>query len=321
MRIVLVWLRKLRTGVIVQFLAFSLPCIGCTSPFSDLQSAHVLDKGETELTGHYSSVSFTNDGNRERIQASFGVQAAIGVDGDADFRMRYERIQLEDGNSAINVFGAGPKMVIVEDRVAFLLPFGFAFGENISTSETWETHPTFLFSSSPITWLEVNASAKALFRLSSAAGIPRLAFNLGFGIGPDPRRVVLRPEIGFMFDPGGNGYYSHLSVGVTFALGDPKSGRGVREQAAGKFGYSGVEFRERNGMVEIIGGITNGTGRDYMGAKFLVVIYDALGGVLAKDYVHISNFKDGETRSFNTYIVQVEYSRIDTCTIWFDDGY
>ncbi|HQU71054.1 MAG TPA: hypothetical protein PKV71_06630 [Calditrichia bacterium] len=44
-----------------------------------------------------------------------------------------------------------------------------------------------------------------------------VAFNLGLGISSDLNRWALRPEVGYLFNPGENGHYFHWSLGVSVA--------------------------------------------------------------------------------------------------------
>jgi hypothetical protein len=43
-----------------------------------------------------------------------------------------------------------------------------------------------------------------------------LGFNLGFGIGSPARRTILRPEIGFVANPGERGVIWSFGLGVSF---------------------------------------------------------------------------------------------------------
>jgi hypothetical protein len=297
--------------------------LGCTSPFSDLQTGRVLEKGQTEMTPFYSAVSFGNEGESTRIQTSYGMIVGIGLDEErrSDLRMRYERISLEGDDDEINVVGLGPKFRIAPDDVALLLPVGFAFGDGVKTSKTWETQPTILMTGSPASWLEVTGSVKALIRLNSEGSDPRIAFNLGAGLGPDPRRLALHPEVGFMINPGADGYYYHLSLGFSVGWGESSVTAGGQRTASGEFAYSHVDFREKQGFVEVSGEIVNQTGLSYVSANFVVLCYDSLGRVVTKDHVTFSSFKNGQTRSFKTLVIGAEFSEIAVCRIRFEGGF
>ena len=59
--------------------------------------------------------------------------------------------------------------------------------------------------------------------LSGEGPDTRMAFNAGFGIGPNATRFIVRPEVGVMFcitdadDP-----FFHFGIGMSFANSDKK---------------------------------------------------------------------------------------------------
>ena len=187
-------------------------------PFSDLQSAKLVGKGRIELTPGFSSVSVTAEGESQHIQNNFGIQAGYGVSKFMDFRLRYERIQLDTGGDesyGLNVLGFGPKFSLVKDWVAIFLPVGFAFGSDVEVSQTWQFQPTLLFTVPFNKNIELNTSAKGLIWFQSGND-SLVAFNLGFGLSSDLDKWAIRPEIGFLIDPGKKGHYMHLSIGFNY---------------------------------------------------------------------------------------------------------
>jgi hypothetical protein len=192
---------------------------GCAPVFSDLQSATLVGKGKYEVTPGFSTVSFSNEGETEHIQNHFGLQAAYGVHSNVDLRLRFERIDVDtesDESMGANVLGFGPKIGLVQDKVALYLPIGFAFGEDIEeVSKTWEFHPTLLYTLFVGKNFELNPSAKALIPLNRENSDVLVAFNLGAGISSDLTKWVIRPEYGFLFNPGEDGHYSQFSIGFT----------------------------------------------------------------------------------------------------------
>jgi hypothetical protein len=186
----------------------------CAPPFSELQSARLAGTDRVELTGSYGSVSFSDDDETEKVQNQYGVQLATGISNAVDARLRYERITADDGDGALNVLGFGPKVRLMPDRFALYVPVGFAFGEDVDVSETWQIHPTLLATVPVVDMVEVNGSAKLLIPFESDFDTT-VAFNLGLGIG-DMNRIVVRPEVGFLFNPGEDGYFRHFSIGLTY---------------------------------------------------------------------------------------------------------
>lgn len=194
---------------------------GCAPPFSTLQSAKLAGKGKAEITPIFSIVHFLNDGEMTHIQNEYGLQGAYGLNDKIDFRLRYEFINVEYDDPyygtidvSAHVIGLGPKIEIYKDMHALHLPIGFAFGEDIDFSETWQFHPTFLFSLSVGKNVEFNPSIKILVPLTGDGDV-LVAFNLGAGISGDLKKWAIRPETGFLINPGEDGHFMHFSIGVS----------------------------------------------------------------------------------------------------------
>lgn len=194
---------------------------GCAPVFSDLQSARLVEPGQVEVTPAAGRVSWREDGESEHVQNQFGIHMATGLARSVDLRVRLEsvRIPQEDTpDGSVWVAGAGPKFSLVRDRLAFSLPVGFAFGEDIEVSKTWAVHPTLHFTLPAGRSAEVNASAKYLIPLHDDGGDNLAAVNLGLALGRDVRRWAIRPEVGILFNPGEPGLFWHASLGFTVAV-------------------------------------------------------------------------------------------------------
>ena len=146
------------------------------------------------------------------MEDHYGIQAATGVHDRIDLRVRY----VHASGTGVNAFGFGPKLSLLPDRLAVAVPVGFAFGENVAVSESWELHPTLLFTQQLAERAELNVSAKSLIRLGE--GDTLWGFNLGFGLG-DLERWVVRPEVGLLFNPGEDGHFLQASLGFTWFAG------------------------------------------------------------------------------------------------------
>ena len=214
---------------------FLLVCLtvlfpGCAPVFSEMQSAKLIGPGHVEITSSFSSVSISSEGESEHIQNQFGVQAGLGVNRIMDFRLRYEHISVDmevlagglnsfglgiPESFGVNILGFGPKFSLVKDWVAIFVPVGFAFGEDLEVSDTWQIHPTLLLTLPISKYIEFNSSAKALIPFQSGQET-LVAFNLGIGISPNLEKWVIRTEIGFLYNPGESGHFMHLSVGYTY---------------------------------------------------------------------------------------------------------
>jgi len=97
-----------------------------------MQSARLVGQGRKEITPTYSHVSVGSGDNVEHVQYQVGVQGAIGLSQKLGLRMRYERIQLANGepdeSSGTDVLAIGPKFSLVRDRVALGIPVDAAPG-------------------------------------------------------------------------------------------------------------------------------------------------------------------------------------------------
>jgi hypothetical protein len=190
----------------------------CAPVFSELQSARTVGKNKLEVTPSYSDVKMKDEGKNYDVQSHLGVQLAYGLSPKVDLRFRYEYIWFKDNGfkDGIKVMGIGPKFSLSENKVAFAVPIGRAFGEG--TEETWEIHPTFLFTIPAIKdKLDINISPKCLIPLNG--GDVLVAINLGFSISDNFNKWALRPEYGILFKPGESGYYHHLSLGFSWTFG------------------------------------------------------------------------------------------------------
>ncbi len=194
-------------------LGCALLVAGCAPVFSDLQSARLVGRGRVELTPSASSLSFADDEGSDHVENHYGLQLATGIAPRVDLRARYERAP------GVNVVGFGPKLALVKDTLAFALPVGFAFGEDIDSGETWEAHPTLLATWRAAKGAEFSVSGKILLPLSGDERETLYAVNLGLGLGRDVARWAIRPEVGFLWNPGESGHYTHLSLGFSYALG------------------------------------------------------------------------------------------------------
>jgi len=194
---------------------------GCAPVFSEMQSAKLAGKGRVEVTPSLSKTDYTNEGESGEVQTHMGLQLATGLADGTDLRVRYERISVDlddDDARVFHVLGFGPKLGIKKDRHALYLPVGFTFGDDVrDSSETWQFHPTLLFTVPLGDAVEFNPSGKALIPLSRDGGDVLLAFNLGAGFSSDFESWIVRPEIGYLFstDSNAEGHYTHFSIGLT----------------------------------------------------------------------------------------------------------
>jgi len=209
----------------VTFLALASTLVfaaGCVAPFSDLQSAKMLGKGNFEVTPGFTTVSISDEGETQHVQDHYGAQLGYGIAKFLDFRLRYEHISAtieDDGEETIcaNVLAFGPKFRLAKDWLAVYIPIGFGFGGDLDSediSETWQVHPTLLATLPIGKFLEINPSAKIMIPFSNDEFDTLYAFNLGLAISSDVSKWALRPEVGICTNFEG-GHFLQFSIGLT----------------------------------------------------------------------------------------------------------
>lgn len=196
---------------------------GCIAPFSDLQSAKLLGKGNFEVTPGYSAYMAEDEGNMEKVQDHFLVQGGYGLTNFLDLRLRYEHVSalaIEGDSVKANILAFGPKMRLAKNWLALYVPIGFAFGGDVEgSSESWQIHPTLLMTLPIAKYFELNPSAKIMIPLSNAEELRTLyAFNLGLALSTDVSKWAIRPEIGLCTTFEGD-YFLQYSIGLTLGSG------------------------------------------------------------------------------------------------------
>jgi hypothetical protein len=212
----------LRT-VRVSALAVIVLASACAAPFSELQSARLAGRGVVEITPSYSYVGGSDEDESAKLQDNFGVQLATGLSSRVDLRARIEHMRIDvddaDLDFSATAVGFGPKFGLIPNQLALYLPFGFAFGDEVEQADTWQVHPTLIWTIPVADALEINSSIKALVPLAESDTDVLGAFNIGLGISPDLSRWAIRPEFGILKNPGEEGTVRHFSLGATFYLG------------------------------------------------------------------------------------------------------
>jgi hypothetical protein len=183
----------------------------CAPVFSSLQSAKLIGKGNVEVAPHFTSTSAIGEGESEHVQNHFGFQLGYGLSNHIDIITRYENIAGSMGNISANVFGIGPKVSLIKDRMAAYVPVGFAFGGDLGGVSEFEVQPTLLFTMPVGKYVEINPSAKGIIGDDFY-----YAVNLGLGLSTDFTKYVIRPEYGMLFNPGESGHFGQFSIGASF---------------------------------------------------------------------------------------------------------
>jgi hypothetical protein len=174
---------------------------GCVTVFSEFQSARTLGEGNKEITANISAINYTGEGESDYHQTNIGVQFGVGLNKSVDLRFRIENLNLEGepgDNFKYYAVGVGPKISLIKDKMSVYVPIGFAIGEDLNTDETFEIHPTLLYTLPVSDDFEVNTSGKYILAFEDDRN-NAVAFNVGVGIFKNS--FIFRPEIGFMVYP------------------------------------------------------------------------------------------------------------------------
>jgi len=158
----------------------------------------------------------------EDVQRQLGFQLAIGTSDRHNVRFRYVHVDgapydVLDQTIDVDaeVVSLGLKYGLLKDYVALYFPVGFAFGDEIDESKTWSFHPTVLIRLPLSRYLEINPSYKAMIPISRDDDV-LYALNIGLGLSTNLEKWAIRPETGFLFNPGEDGHYGHFSMGATW---------------------------------------------------------------------------------------------------------
>ena len=188
----------------------------CAPVFSELQTAKTVGKDNVEVVPTYSSVSYRDKEETEGFQNQIGLQVAYGVTNNFDIRGRLEHIWLKDskGEEGVTIFGVGPKLGILKDKISFYLPVGRALGSDYS--ETWQLHPTLLMTLPALkNKIDITLAPKYLMLLCEDC--PNYgAVNLGFSFSNDLTKWAIRPEYGILFHPETSSRFRQFSLGFVY---------------------------------------------------------------------------------------------------------
>jgi hypothetical protein len=101
--------------------------------------------------------------------------------------------------------------------VALNLPIGVVFGGDVDdSSDTWTVAPTLLATIDAAPGISVTPSVKGIYPFAVDDPEVLLGFHLGLGMEVLEGQVVIRPEGGYVINPGDEGSNWGWTVGVSF---------------------------------------------------------------------------------------------------------
>lgn len=203
--------------------------MNCAPITSDMMSAKTAGQGGIEITMNVGSLAMDDEmvETEGSVQDNLGGSFAYGITDNIDVRARFESIEIasseEDDvemSSSYSLMSFGIKYGILEDRLAFYLPYSSYNTDEEGADPANLIAPTLLYTATVGEAFELTPSVKYLVPLGDIAedNDPGLAYNLGFGyqlLG----KFTLRGEWG-QYIPGGDGEttFSQTSFGLTYKL-------------------------------------------------------------------------------------------------------
>ncbi len=247
-------MRHVVNALVVSLIGLSY---ACAPVFSDFTDARTEGKGKVELGASYSQTAlFADTLNRfatpadfwegisdesfddqaialqhtTTLYATYGLLDAVDLRGFAGFITTNSLFFSPDGNDDalkpddVFFFAVGPKIEVIQQHVAFYFPFGSMFYLNTNKKRSIDSnfdgttihfHPTMLISYDIHPYARLTQSAKILFNFADDADV-LLAANTGLALGNQGFRI--RPEIGFMTQPGEQDWFMHYGIGFTLGF-------------------------------------------------------------------------------------------------------
>ena len=92
-----------------------------------------------------------------------------------------------------------------------------------------------------------------------------------------------------------------------------------KKPAGNGFYYENVSFKN-DVMNQVLGEITNESGKDYLLANFILSVYDRNAKLLQTAFINVSNIPTGITKSFTTFLAGTSIGEISSYKIQFENG-
>ena len=205
---------KLLAALPATALAFLLS--QCVVPY---ESARMLPKGDVELKGAFTHARANANGESEKLDNGYGIGIGYGINEKFNMKFRYEHFTNEGSANFVSI---GPKLAIVQDRIAAVLPVGLYFDEG---ETEWATSPMLLFTlptASNTFEATLGIHGDKIFEEDTDW---LLGFNLGLGFSKDLSRWAIRPDAGISFSPGNEGYFLTFGVAASYNIATGRSER------------------------------------------------------------------------------------------------
>jgi hypothetical protein len=180
------------------------------------QDARIVRPGQVEITPSISPIFITSGGDTEHVGTQLGAHAIFGAADRVDFGIGYARFEVDDeAAGGTNVLGFGPRYGLVRGRLTAAAPVGFAFGGGADAGDSFQVQPALLFTTPIGQNADFNPSVRLLVPFCDGCDT-MVGFNFGLGLGSRTGQMRVRPEIGFVVNPGERGVTWSFGLGVSF---------------------------------------------------------------------------------------------------------
>jgi hypothetical protein len=170
-----------------------LGCGGCLT-FSSFQTARIPEADKPEMTVALSRCDLRDDSRSGWSMLEFRHRARLEGSDRAESHLKFTILHA-DGGSAGGVLGGGVKFALWRNHLALGLPVSWYIGD--ATFQALQFHPGLVATLPAAPGFDLNADCEA-YLLASGGMRPLIARHIGLAMGTPDRRLVLRPEVGWL---------------------------------------------------------------------------------------------------------------------------
>lgn len=187
----------------------SLMLSGCYA-YSSFQTAKTVEKGKWQGTASYSSNYSLQNGDGNFVNGTYEAQLRTGLSEKSDIGLRYAYLDFDDAN----LISIEPKLALIPGKFSVVAPLGMYFGSAISENESIHLSPGFIATYPFNKNFDASVGSRYMIFFSDSDNL--LAVNFGLGLSTNLDKWAIRPEVGYLFNPGNDGYYFQYGVGLSF---------------------------------------------------------------------------------------------------------
>jgi len=185
---------------------------GCfLPPAANMQDARLVGKDHVRAAAFWSGLNNAEEG--EKSADEFGILLGAGLSDAAELQLRFERIDFVDEDDGYQFISLGPKLGLVKDQLAVLIPLGAYMGTDIDIQDTFQIQPAMIGTIAANESFEVNVSGRVALPFDSDL-ITWAILGFGFGISSDLDRWAIMPEISYSIALDEDDVDSFLGYGV-----------------------------------------------------------------------------------------------------------